>query len=133
MRPQLEAASGDARPDRRRRGGVLVAMALALTAALAPAPASAGTPGATAPSGRALKVPLLSARRVPDMLTSPMADERLRQQVEGIAARAPAESCIAVLAGGRPVVRVKADAPLEPASVMKLVTATALFRHAKPD
>jgi D-alanyl-D-alanine carboxypeptidase/D-alanyl-D-alanine-endopeptidase (penicillin-binding protein 4) len=120
-------------PDGLRVAVVATLVAAVLAVAVAPAVAQAG-PGTT--PGRAtaaLKVPLFSPRRVPDLFTAPIADERLRQQVAAVAAEAPPESCITITVRGRPAVRINGDVPLEPASVMKLVTATALLRHAKPD
>jgi D-alanyl-D-alanine carboxypeptidase/D-alanyl-D-alanine-endopeptidase (penicillin-binding protein 4) len=108
----------------------LVAAAL-LAAAVAPG-ADAQTPARPA-AAPALKVPLLSARRIPDLFTAPIADERLRQRVTAVAAKAPPESCITASAQGRPAVRVNGDVPLQPASVLKVLTATALFHHARPD
>jgi serine-type D-Ala-D-Ala carboxypeptidase/endopeptidase (penicillin-binding protein 4) len=112
----------------------MAATAVAALVAAAPVdPARAQRVPATAPARPALKVPLLSARRVPDLFTAPLADARLRQEVAAVAAEAPPESCIAVAVHGRAAAAVNATVALEPASVMKLVTATALFRHARPD
>jgi D-alanyl-D-alanine carboxypeptidase/D-alanyl-D-alanine-endopeptidase (penicillin-binding protein 4) len=127
-----DCARPPARPGRARLiAGALVVAGLLGTVS---GPALGQTPPGTGsrPAG-ALRAPLFSARRVPDLFTAPIADERLRQQVAALAGEAPPESCIAVTVRGRPAAAVNARTPLEPASVMKLVTATSLFRNAKSD
>jgi D-alanyl-D-alanine carboxypeptidase/D-alanyl-D-alanine-endopeptidase (penicillin-binding protein 4) len=127
-----DGRSGASRPGRARLAAVATVVA-ALVAAAAPAAAGQPVPTRLPTAAVGLKVPLFSPRRVPELFTGPIADARLRQQVTAITADAPPESCLSVSVKGRPAVRVNGDVPLEPASIMKLVTATALLRHAKPD
>jgi D-alanyl-D-alanine carboxypeptidase/D-alanyl-D-alanine-endopeptidase (penicillin-binding protein 4) len=100
-----------------------------------PGALSAPTAALSAPTAAraGLRVPLLSPRRVPHLFTTPVADERLRQQVGAVVAGAPPATCLTVSVRGRPVVRVNGDVPLEPASVLKLLTAAAVLHHARPD
>jgi D-alanyl-D-alanine carboxypeptidase/D-alanyl-D-alanine-endopeptidase (penicillin-binding protein 4) len=139
MPPGDDRARLRARPhlgDRARPAVVALVVAALMAIAAAPAATAQARPG-TVPGppagGPALKVPLLSARRVPDVFTAPIADERLRRKVADIADEAPPDSCITVSVRGRASVRVNGDLPLEPASVMKLLTATSLLRRARAD
>jgi D-alanyl-D-alanine carboxypeptidase/D-alanyl-D-alanine-endopeptidase (penicillin-binding protein 4) len=111
---------------------------LLLAAALVTLAAALGTPGAAAQPAPAvvpparLQVPLLSARRLPDLVLGPVADERLRQAVAPVIGEAPPDSCLTVSVAGRPVVRHNGELPLQPASVNKLLTAAAVLAHAAP-
>lgn len=121
----------------RRRITVLfvVAAVLALVGAAPILPAgaqSSTTPGTSAPRPR-LTTPVLSARRVPDLLRSRIADERIKKAIDDIADDAPATSCIEISAHGRLIYRRNADALLEPASNNKLLTAVGILNYAKPD
>jgi serine-type D-Ala-D-Ala carboxypeptidase/endopeptidase (penicillin-binding protein 4) len=104
---------------------VLVATALM---SLVVMPASGAEP---IPAG--LQVPLLSARRVPGLFTVPIADARLRERVGPLLAQAPPQHCLTVTVNGRRPIWVNAGHALEPASLVKLVTATATFHHIRPD
>ncbi len=69
--------------------------------------------------------PVLSARRVPDLLVRPAAQRNLAARLDAFAAANPANSCIAVTEMGADLYGVNADAPLTPASTEKLLTAHA--------
>ncbi len=115
---------------------LLAAIALvgALATAGAPDPAGAQNPGTTAPAPKLhLKTPLLSARRVPAFMKARIADQNLQQSLTTLAATAPPTSCLEVTDRGRTVFRANGDTPLEPASTNKLLTATGLVAHLKPD
>lgn len=78
--------------------------------------------------------PVLSARRVPELLDRPRADEELASQMADIAAGQPSLSCImAVDDDGRELFAHNPDVGLVPASVQKLVTATAALEKFGPD
>lgn len=79
------------------------------------------------------KTPLLSARRVPEMLAQPTADRLLNLAVAPINAGAPEGHCLTASANGAPVVAVNAGTPLAPASNMKIVTAAVALDVLKPD
>jgi D-alanyl-D-alanine carboxypeptidase/D-alanyl-D-alanine-endopeptidase (penicillin-binding protein 4) len=116
-----------------RHRRALVVGALVAVAAARGTPAAGAQPApAVLPPAR-LQIPLFSPRRVPDLVLGPLADERLRAAVAPVIAEAPPESCLTVSVAGRPVVRHNADLPLRPASVNKLLTATAILGHAAAD
>lgn len=100
----------------------------------ATAGATAQAPGSTAPAPRPhLTTPLLSARRVPDLLRAKIADQKLLKAVQDVVKDAPPTSCVAVSFRGRPILHINGGMPLEPASVNKLLTATALLQTFPPD
>ena len=71
--------------------------------------------------------PILSVRRIPDFATEDIADRRLTDSLTTIVDRAPADTCLVVDAGGRPIIAQDAMQGLIPASNEKLlVTAAAL-------
>ncbi len=117
------------------RGGVVAALALvllnvtcvaaAVQAEAATAPEPVGGPGAV--------TPVLSPRRVPSLIAAPVADRRLQQALDGLVARTPGTSCLVVNAGGRRVFTHNPDVALVPASLQKLVTATAALEVLGPD
>ncbi len=76
--------------------------------------------------------PVLSARRVPEHLTEDIADRRLRTALTGIADGAPADTCLVVDAGGRPIVAHRATTGLIPASNEKVLTAAAALAELGP-
>lgn len=75
----------------------------------------------------ALGTPVLSARRVPELVRANIADQRLRAAVEPLLAQAPADSCVVVSSGGRPVIRQRGDAAMVPASTQKLLIGAAVL------
>lgn len=83
--------------------------------------AAAGVPGVV------VRTPLLSARRAPELLARPVAARNLRAAVQPVLDAAPPDSCVEVREGqgGEPLVAHRTEAPLAPASNMKLVVAAA--------
>ncbi|MFP5256786.1 MAG: D-alanyl-D-alanine carboxypeptidase/D-alanyl-D-alanine-endopeptidase [Acidimicrobiia bacterium] len=76
--------------------------------------------------GPAAVTPVLSARRLPEVVAAPVADRRLRADLAAWAASAPGPSCARVVdARGETVLATGADGLLIPASTTKLVTAAA--------
>ncbi len=107
-------------------------VAVVLLGALAPATAQdepTGDPieGRTAVAAPPLATPLLSARRVPEILRSSIADDRMRAAIEPLLATAPADSCVVVANGGRVIIDRNGDQPKSPASTAKLLTAAAVL------
>lgn len=76
--------------------------------------------------------PVLSARRVPALLTEPIAARNLRASVQPVIDAAPEQTCIRVDEGGLPLVLTDAAVPLVPASNMKLLTAAAAVELLDP-
>ena len=72
-----------------------------------------------------VNTPVLSARRVPDLLAAPVADRRLTDQLSELLGRAPENHCLTVSIDGRAVFTDHPDTPLIPASIEKLFTAEA--------
>ncbi|HEY7070039.1 MAG TPA: D-alanyl-D-alanine carboxypeptidase/D-alanyl-D-alanine-endopeptidase [Acidimicrobiales bacterium] len=117
-----------------RRWALPVALALvALTAGLGvvrleqekePAPVGMAAVPAT---------PVLSARRVPELLAAPVADRRLGAELTAWLAQSPPNSCLVVQAGGRGVFAHNPALPVTGASTQKLLTATGLLLARGPD
>lgn len=120
---------------RAHRPALLVLAASVLLGAFA-VPAQAQSPGSTpgsVPVRLRATTPILSARRVPDLLRAKIADDNLAKALEPVLKDAPAGSCASVTAHGRTVFRRNGDTPVEPASTNKLLTATALLQAFPPD
>jgi D-alanyl-D-alanine carboxypeptidase/D-alanyl-D-alanine-endopeptidase (penicillin-binding protein 4) len=76
--------------------------------------------------GLVLRTPVLSVRRLPEVLVAPIADRRLRADLATWAATTPPASCALVHdEAGEVVLDLRSDLPLVPASAQKLATATA--------
>ena len=69
--------------------------------------------------------PVLSARRVPDVLVRPQAARRLRSRIDPILESAPAQTCVVVADGAAEVYERKPDELMPAASNQKLLTAFA--------
>ncbi|MEO7836309.1 MAG: D-alanyl-D-alanine carboxypeptidase/D-alanyl-D-alanine-endopeptidase [Acidimicrobiales bacterium] len=106
---------------------VILSLVTAATALLALRPA--GNPGRGATAQHAL-APVLSARRLPDLLSRIVADSRLRVQVDAALAN-PAlgggtqRSCIVIRQGARSIMARRPDEALIPASNLKVLTGLA--------
>lgn len=91
------------------------------------------SPGAAAVAADTPTTPVLSARRVPELIAAPVANARLQTDLSNWIAQSPADSCLAVQAGGETVFSQKAGEPYAGASTQKLVTATAALLSMGPD
>ncbi len=117
-----------------RAPGVVAALALVLLLGASPAQAQepAATPGTTMPSQR-LTTPILSARRLPDLLRSRIADAQLTAAVQDVVDQAPDTSCLSVSYHGRAVFDHNESLPVEPASTNKLLTSYAILQEMGAD
>ncbi|MCH7789358.1 MAG: D-alanyl-D-alanine carboxypeptidase/D-alanyl-D-alanine-endopeptidase [Acidobacteria bacterium] len=77
--------------------------------------------------------PVLSARRVPDLVAIPAAEADLAESLSTFMDTIPGDSCLSVSHDGRVVLEIDVDAPLVPASTQKLVTAQAVLELLGPD
>jgi serine-type D-Ala-D-Ala carboxypeptidase/endopeptidase (penicillin-binding protein 4) len=111
--------------------GALAAVALGAAGA---ALALAGDPAAD-PAGvdRIVATPVLSARRVPEVIAAPVADRRLGAELQAWLAASPASTCLVVDDEGREVFGHNPSTPLTGASTQKLLTATGLLLAHGPD
>jgi D-alanyl-D-alanine carboxypeptidase/D-alanyl-D-alanine-endopeptidase (penicillin-binding protein 4) len=115
-----------------RRFGT-VALAAWCASMLAVGPAHAQSPDTAPTAPVRLATPVLSVRRAPEFLVAPTADRRLQQVVDKVREAAPETSCISVVDGDRKVVDINTTASLTPASLQKLLTATALVDRVGAD
>ena len=91
-------------------------------------------PAAAAPLNAASPItPVLSARRIPELIAAPVADDRLAAHLTELLASAPTDRCLTVAVSGRVVFSDHANAPLTPASIAKLLTAEAALSVLGPD
>jgi D-alanyl-D-alanine carboxypeptidase/D-alanyl-D-alanine-endopeptidase (penicillin-binding protein 4) len=77
--------------------------------------------------------PVLSARRVPEVLAAPVANRRLQADLQGWMTNSPGTSCLEVQAGSDVLFAQNTDAQLTGASTQKLLTATAALLELGPD
>jgi D-alanyl-D-alanine carboxypeptidase/D-alanyl-D-alanine-endopeptidase (penicillin-binding protein 4) len=77
--------------------------------------------------------PVLSARRVPEVIAAPVADSRLVAHLTDLLTRAPESRCLTVAVSGRIVFSDHPTEPLIPASIEKLLTAQAVLSVLGPD
>ncbi len=102
---------------------LIVTVASASVAVQAEHASAAPTPrGIEAPT-----TPVLSARRVPELVAAPVADARLVSRLNDLFGQAPPDSCLTVAVNGRVVFSRNDTVPLTPASVEKLETAVAVL------
>lgn len=122
-----------------RRGVFLVVLLAVLVAGVAgaviPLGGGSSTEAAAAPR---LATPVLSVRRVPEVLIGLRAEARLLDAVERVAddpALRPwtAQSCLVVMVGDRTLYSRRPDQPLIPASTIKLLTAEAAVAVLGPE
>lgn len=69
--------------------------------------------------------PVLSARRVPDIVAAPVADRRLAARLTAFLGQAPGPTCLVVEADGHQVFAEQPTTPMTPASLLKLITGAA--------
>lgn len=128
--PRDEPERGRGRP----RWMLPAALAAVALAAGVGAIALDGEPSAEAVGvDRVVATPVLSARRVPEVLAAPVADRRLADDVQGWLAASPPDTCLVVEADGRPAVEHNPSLPVAGASTQKLITATGLLLAVGPD
>lgn len=77
--------------------------------------------------------PVLSARRVPDLLVRPQAGRRLADRLAPLMSQAPPTSCLVVADGTTTLFAQQPDTPMPAASNQKLVTAIAALDVLGPD
>ena len=77
--------------------------------------------------------PLLSARRVPDLLVQPVATRNLAARLDGFLEGNPPGTCIAVTDAGADLYHSRADEPMIPASTEKILTAHAALSTLGPE
>jgi D-alanyl-D-alanine carboxypeptidase/D-alanyl-D-alanine-endopeptidase (penicillin-binding protein 4) len=110
-------------------GLTVVALAAAAGAmALDHAPRAEAVGIAAAPT-----TPVLSARRVPEVIAAPVADRRLAADLDAWLAASPPSTCLVVDAQGREVYGHNPASPVTGASTQKLLTATGLLLALGPD
>jgi serine-type D-Ala-D-Ala carboxypeptidase/endopeptidase (penicillin-binding protein 4) len=77
--------------------------------------------------------PVLSPRRVPEVIAEPVARRRLRAELDAWVASVPAEVCVSVHAADGVLYEHRVDEPMVPASTHKLLTATGALLELGPD
>jgi D-alanyl-D-alanine carboxypeptidase/D-alanyl-D-alanine-endopeptidase (penicillin-binding protein 4) len=116
---------------RRIGAGILVVGAIAgclvawRTESERPRAREAGAPGPV------LATPVLSVRRVPTLVAAPVARRRLVADLQEAMSALPDDSCLAVEGPDLEFLH-RAEAPVVPASTLKLLTATAALEHLDP-
>jgi D-alanyl-D-alanine carboxypeptidase/D-alanyl-D-alanine-endopeptidase (penicillin-binding protein 4) len=109
------------------------ALLVLLVSFVATVPAHAqSAPNGTVPVAP-LTVPLLSARRVPDLLRDSIGARDLTTRLNAIVAQAPEASCLVISDHGRTFYDSKGGVPVEPASVNKLLTAFSVVHNVDPN
>lgn len=132
--PPMPTRPPEPRKERRVPGWVLPAIlgGIAALAALGAFRLDAD-PSSTAVGAPEPVTPVLSARRVPEVLAAPVANARLKSDLSSWLANSPANSCLAVQSGSEVLFAQNVDAELTGASTQKLVTATAALIELGPD
>lgn len=89
----------------------------------------------TGPPEKRVGTPMLSVRRTPGWIAEPIADQRLANALNAVVNRpeAPASTCLVVYRNDQLVIDSAGDVPLLPASLMKIVTATAFLEKIDPE
>ncbi len=100
---------------------------------LAEPAAAAQDPPSTATGDPATTTPLLSARRIPDLLVQPVARRNLAARLDSFVEGNPAGTCIAVTDAGVDLYGSKAHEPMMPASTEKILTAHAALSTLGPE
>jgi len=113
--------------------GVAVAAITAVTGGAVAIQAERPAHAAKTADHNPLATPVLSARRVPELIAAPVADARLDAHLRALLAEAPPSTCLTVAVDGRVVFSANAATPLVPASLEKLVTAEAALSTLGPD
>jgi D-alanyl-D-alanine carboxypeptidase len=80
------------------------------------------------------RTPVLSARRVPELVAAPTAAQRLRDELDAWVDQSPPDRCLAVAtADGDNLYAHRESLPLVPASTIKLLTAAGLLLTFEPE
>ena len=91
------------------------------------------TPIASSTELKSLSAPIINARRNPQTLSQDVRFRTLRSQLSALGNRLPADSCLVVDIEGKRIISINADAPLLPASNMKIVVAMVALDVLTPD
>ncbi len=110
--------------------GALIAGLLALRAE---SDADRGPAPAAGPPDALVITPVLSARRVPQLLVADTADDELAADLESVVAASAPDTCLVVERAGQRIFEHNPQTPLVPASAQKVVTAAAALEHLGPD
>lgn len=81
------------------------------------------------PTATPLAAPVLSARRVPVLLATPIGERRIREGITSLASGLAPPACVVVSEGDRVLFESAPDTPVIPASTLKLVTAATVLTH----
>ena len=113
---------------------LVTALVITMVAAIAVAVQGERAPAAAATNGiRTAATPVLSARRVPELVAAPVADRRLVAHLNDLVSRTPGTSCLTVAVDGQVVFGSNPTSPLIPASVEKLNIAEAALTKLDPN
>jgi D-alanyl-D-alanine carboxypeptidase/D-alanyl-D-alanine-endopeptidase (penicillin-binding protein 4) len=93
-------------------------------AGLEAVPPASGEPPTPAPP---VAAPVLTVRRVPVLLATPIGERRLEEGLAELTAALPQPSCLRVGDGERTLFEASPESPVVPASTLKLVTAATVL------
>jgi serine-type D-Ala-D-Ala carboxypeptidase/endopeptidase (penicillin-binding protein 4) len=83
--------------------------------------------------GPHVDTPLFAVRRIPTLLSAPLATTQIKQKLTSLSALIPAGSCLGVIADGQVVGSTNPETAVIPASNMKVVTAAVALEVLGPD
>jgi D-alanyl-D-alanine carboxypeptidase/D-alanyl-D-alanine-endopeptidase (penicillin-binding protein 4) len=136
-RRRSRPAAAPRRAPRSARGFLVAAAVLAvvglLTLAVAWFTDGEQQVAATTPPELVATTPVLSARRVPELVARPVAARNLRAAVDPVLAAAPPDTCLQVRDGANALLSQKEADAVIPASNLKLVTAAATLALLDPE
>jgi len=114
---------------------LLVGLPLSIVPVAAEGNPDTAVPGTTRPVGpsKTPVTPIFSARRVPELLRSRLADEQVPKVVQDATKDQPPSSCVAITDHGRRIHDLNGAMPVMPASLMKLLTGSAALAILGPD
>jgi D-alanyl-D-alanine carboxypeptidase/D-alanyl-D-alanine-endopeptidase (penicillin-binding protein 4) len=129
----LEGARSSLPWDRWRRWILPGALALAAIGAGVAAVALDAKPASSAIGAEAATTPVLSARRVPEVIAAPVAERHLAGDLQAWLGASPPATCLAVESQGEALFEHNPTLPLAGASTQKLLTATGLLLARGPE